>query len=109
MNELDLMIAKTQRQLAFYLVTILVLLVIGVGLMLFVPSFKPEQAILGLIIQAVTGVLGLAGSAIAFFFARHRPATRADGDENGSTVSTTDIHSTSSTTPLASNQPEKQT
>src|SRR5208282_1065428 len=102
MNDMDLFMAKTQARLAFFLIIILVMLAAGVGALLFVPTFKPEQAIIGLIIQVVTGVLALCGSAVAFFFARHRPATASD-NETGNQVTTT----ISTTAPPLPPTPEK--
>lgn len=86
MNDLDMFMARTQARLAFFLVIILVILAVGVGVLLFAPTFKPEQAIIGLIIQVVTGVLALAGSAVAFFFARHRPPTAGDNETGANPV-----------------------
>ena len=90
MNDIDLFMAKTQARLAFFLIIILVVLALGVGAMLFLPNFKPEQAIVGLIIQVVTGVLALAGSAVAFFFARHRPPTASDNETGANPVNPLD-------------------
>jgi flagellar basal body-associated protein FliL len=80
MNEMDLFIAKTQRQLAFLLIWILVLLVLIVCVVLLIPTLHINSEITGLLIQVVTGVLALAGTAVGYFFARHRPPTAADGD-----------------------------
>jgi hypothetical protein len=81
MNDFDIYIAKTQARLAFFLIIILVMLSAMVMALLIFPQIKPEQAIIGLIVQVVTGVLALCGSAIAYFFARHRPPTVGDNDD----------------------------
>jgi len=83
MNELDLFLARTQARLAFFLIIILVLLCAGVVAILVLPSVKPNQEIIGLIVQVVTGVLALAGTAVGFFFARHRPPSSLDADSPG--------------------------
>ena len=80
MTDFDLYIAKTQARLAFFLIIILVLLSFGVVALMLWPNVHPQQEIVGLIVQVVTGVLALCGSAIAYFFARHRPATAADNE-----------------------------
>jgi hypothetical protein len=77
MNDMDMYIAKTQARLAFFLITILVVLTLGVGLVLLVAQHI-DQTISGLITQVVTGVLALCGIAVGYFFARHRPPTKAD-------------------------------
>lgn len=81
MNDFDMFIARTQARLAFFLITMLVLLSFGVVAIMIWPQIRPQQEIIGLIVQVVTGVLGLCGSAIAYFFARHRPPTAGDADD----------------------------
>jgi zinc transporter ZupT len=77
MNDMDLFIARTQARLAFFLVIILVVLTVGVGgILLFAVHINSE--ITGLVVQVVTGVLALCGTAIGYFFARHRPQTKGD-------------------------------
>lgn len=87
MTDFDLYIAKTQARLAFFLIIILVLLSFGVVALMLWPNVHPQQEIVGLIVQVVTGVLALCGSAIAYFFARHRPATAADNEDPTKVVS----------------------
>ena len=110
MNDLDMYIAKTQTRLAFFLIGTLVLLCFGVAAILLIPSIKPTAEISGLLVQVVTGVLGLAGSATAFFFARHRPPTAGDNDTP--TVSATTSPDGGSqvtvTPPLPQPTPEKK-
>jgi hypothetical protein len=77
-DSIDMYIAKTQRQLAFLLIWALILLVGIVCAVLLAPKLSINSEITGLLIQVVTGVLGLAGVAIGYFFARHRPPTAAD-------------------------------
>ena len=88
-NDIDMFMAKTQARLAFFLIIILVLLSFGVVGMLILPQLKPNSEVTGLIVQVVTGVLGLTGSSISYFFARHRPPTA--GDNDNPTVSTSTI------------------
>lgn len=77
MNDMDMYIARTQARLAFFLVIILVILTVGVGGMLLLTAHV-NQEITGLVVQVVTGVLALCGTAIGYFFARHRPPTKGD-------------------------------
>lgn len=110
-SDFDMYIARTQARLAFFLIFILVLLFFGVVALMIFPNVRPQETIIGLIVQAVTGVLALCGSAVAYFFARHRPPTQGDvEDPLGSNkevkrevTSTTVSHSV----PLP-NSPEKQ-
>lgn len=110
MNDLDMYIAKTQTRLAFFLIGTLVLLCFGVAAILLVPTIKPTAEISGLLVQVVTGVLGLAGSSVAFFFARHRPPSA--GDNDSPTVSATTSPDGGSqvtvTSPLSKPQENKQ-
>ncbi len=86
MSDLDLYMAKTQARLAYFLITILVILCFGVVYILLAPNVRVNQEMEGLVVQVVTGVLALAGSAVAYFFARHRPQTATD-DTNGNAKS----------------------
>ena len=110
MNDLDLFMARTQARLAFFLIIVLVALSLGVMSVLLLPNIHINPEISGLMVQVVTGVLALAGSAVAFFFARHRPPTASDGDNNGVTSSTTTIAKTTTSIPkidpLVPTQPE---
>jgi len=110
MNEFDMYIAKTQKQLAFFIIIILVVLSLGVIVIMVFPGVKLPQEISGLIVQVVTGVLALAGTVVGYFFARHRPQTRGDEENLGpnttvskETVSKTVAHSPAPT-PLDQNQ-----
>ena len=73
MSELDILLGKTQRQLAFFLLIVLVVLVGAVLAVLLIPHIVPNPAVTNLMVQVVTGVLALAGTACGFFFARTRP------------------------------------
>jgi len=111
MSDFDMYIARTQARLAFFLIIILVLLSIVVMAILVMPQMKPQQEIIGLLVQVVTGVLALCGSAIAYFFARHRPPTKGDNDDpNTPAIITKEISTTtnesSKSVPLAPT-PEK--
>ncbi len=97
MNDLDLYMARTQARLAYFLITVLVFLSLVVIGAMIVPNVHVNQEVSSLMTQVVTGVLALAGTATAFFFARHRPPTASDGD------------GTSTTGPLVKPQPEKPT
>ena len=114
MNDFDMYIAKTQARLAFFLIIILVLLSFGlVGVIIF-PQVKLDQSISGLITQVITGVLALCGSAIAYFFARHRPPTKGDEDDpnKNTAVITKQIQTTSTesskSAPLVPTQPQEK-
>jgi hypothetical protein len=105
----DMYIARTQARLAFFLIIILVLLSFGVVAILLFPALKPDPAISGLITQVVTGVLALCGSAMAYFFARHRPATAGDSEDPSKIVAKevqTSTTTVSHSSPLP-NPPEK--
>jgi hypothetical protein len=86
-DSFDMYIARTQARLAFFLLIVLVLLTCGVVAIMLFPQVKPPQEIVGLIVQVLTGVLALCGSAIAYFFARHRPPTVGDQDDPNKIVS----------------------
>ena len=79
MNDVDLLIARTQMRLAFLLSFALILLVFFALAILFMPG-QPNDKLLTLGVTLGTGLLGLAGQSVAFFFARHRPPTQADND-----------------------------
>lgn len=113
MNDFDMYIARTQARLAFFLITILVLLTVLLMSIMVFPQMKPQSEIINLLVQVVTGVLALAGGACAYFFARHRPATKGDEDSPAPApvvitkqVSTT-VNESSKSVPLATT-PEKQ-
>lgn len=114
MNEgFDMYIARTQARLAFFLIIMLVLLtMLLLGIMIF-PQMKPQSDIINLLVQVVTGVLALCGSAIAYFFARHRPPTKGDDDDPTNPkvitkqISTTTTESSKSV-PLVPTTQEKQ-
>lgn len=105
MNDFDLYIAKTQARLAFFLIIILVLLSFGVVSILLLPKVSINQEIVGLVVQVVTGVLGLAGSAVAYFFARHRPPTAGDEDNSGPKILTATVKNDSGSTATVSSTP----
>jgi hypothetical protein len=105
MNEFDLYIAKTQARLAFFLIIILVLLSFGVVSILLLPRTTINQEIIGLVVQVVTGVLGLAGSAVAYFFARHRPPTAGDEDNSGGKTITATVHNDSGSSATVTSTP----
>jgi hypothetical protein len=115
MKDFDLYIAKTQARLAFFLIIILVLLSFGVVGILLLPKVNVNQEIIGLVVQVVTGVLGLAGSAVAYFFARHRPPTASDEDNSSPKIVTATVENdsgskasvTSAPAPLVPTPPEK--
>jgi flagellar basal body-associated protein FliL len=111
MNDFDMYIAKTQRQLAFFIIIVLVVLSLGVAAFALFPNAKLPQEISGLIVQVVTGVLALSGTVIGYFFARHRPQTKGD-EENiapNTTVSKEIVSKTvSQSPPLDPTQPEKK-
>jgi hypothetical protein len=71
MSDLDMFLAKTQAKLAFFLVIILVLLCAGV-IAILLTSTNVNQTVSNLLVQVVTGVLALAGTACGFFYARTR-------------------------------------
>lgn len=101
MNSFDYYIAKTQARLAFFLIIILVLLSFGVVAIMLFPQIHPPQEIVGLIVQVVTGVLALCGSAISYFFARHRPPTQGDKEDPKVVTSETSSTTVSQSVPLA--------
>ena|SRR5450631_3346109 len=72
MSDLDLFLARTQARLAFFLIVTLVILVFGVMAILLLP-LSVNPAVSNLLVQVVTGILALAGTACGFFFARTRP------------------------------------
>lgn len=80
MNDLDLFMARTQARLAYILIAALMVLALVVIFTLIWPNVHVNSEIVSLLVQVVTGVLALAGTATAYFFARHRPPTTADGD-----------------------------
>ena len=86
-SDLDYLVARTQRQLAFVLVTGLLLIILVVLTLMVLPVTVNDKFVtLG--VTVATGLLGLAGSVVAYFFARHRPPTAADDDDTpDSTVS----------------------
>lgn len=71
MNELDHFLAKTQAKLAFFLIIILVLLCGGV-IWILLSSQSVNPTVSNLLVQVVTGVLALCGTACGFFYARTR-------------------------------------
>ena len=71
MSDLDYFLAKTQARLAFFLVIILVLLCGGV-IAILIFAVNVNQTVSNLLVQVVTGVLALAGTACGFFYARNR-------------------------------------
>lgn len=74
MSDIDMFRAKTQARLAFFLIITLVILVFGVMGLLLMPKVAINEAIINLMVQVITGVLALTGTAIGFFFAlRHTP------------------------------------
>lgn len=112
MNDFDMYVARTQARLAFFLIIILVVLTLLLLSIMVFPAMRPQSEIINLLVQVVTGVLALCGSAIAFFFARHRPATKGDDEPTNTPVVVTKQVQTTSTEssksiPLASSQ-EKQ-
>jgi hypothetical protein len=72
-DELNAYLAHVQARLAFFLVIVLVLLVLAVVAILLLPHIVVNPAVTNLLVQVVTGVLALAGTACGFFFARMRP------------------------------------
>lgn len=80
MSDLDLFLAKTQAKLAFFLIIILVILVFGVMAILLLPV-QVNQAVSNLLVQVVTGILALAGTACGFFYARMRPGGIPDATQ----------------------------
>lgn len=113
-NDFDMYIAKIQAKLAFYLVTILVLLTLMLLSIMVFPQIKPQSEIISLLVQVVTGVLALAGGACAYFFARHRPQTKGDDDNSQPTptvitkqVQTTSTENTKSVPLVPSSPGEK--
>ena len=124
MSELDMFLAKTQARLAFFLVIILVLLCAGVIAILLI-SANINQTVSNLLVQVITGVLALAGTACGFFYARTRPGgipdagqavtqkiTAPDGTTttvispaNAKPESVPTLATTSNTSPLVSQQP----
>lgn len=106
-SSFDMYIARTQARLAFFLIIILVLLSFGVVALMLFPNVKPQQEIVGLIVQVVTGVLALCGSAMAYFFARHRPPTAGDADDPNKLISkqTTSTEVTQTISPLVPSPP----
>lgn len=97
MTDIDMYMARTQARLAFFLIIILVLLSFGVVGILLIPSIHPNSEVSGLVVQVVTGVLSLSGSAVAYFFARHRPPTASDNENPTVSTSTTTPDGGSST------------
>lgn len=72
MSELDLFLARTQARLAFFLIVTLIILVFGVMAILLLP-LTVNQAVTNLLVQVITGILALTGTAAGFFYARMRP------------------------------------
>lgn len=98
----DMYIARTQARLAFFLIIILVMLTMLLLSIMIFPAMKPQSDIINLLVQVVTGVLALCGSAIAYFFARHRPPTKGDEDDpNNNKVVTKKINTTTEETSKA--------
>jgi hypothetical protein len=86
-TELDGFIARVQAGLAFFLIIVLLLLVGAVVVIFLLPHVQVNQVISNLLVQVVTGVLALAGTAVGFFFARTRPGVTPD-----STTTVTQTH-----------------
>lgn len=126
MNDMDLFLARTQAKLAFFLIVILVLLCGGV-IWILLSSQSVNPTVSNLLVQVVTGVLALCGTACGFFYARTRTGgipdstqtvtqkiTAPDGTTttvvspaNAKPESVPTLATTSNTPPLASNQPGK--
>jgi hypothetical protein len=71
MSDLDIFLAKTQARLAFFLIIILVFLCGGV-IWILLKSQSVNPTVSNLLVQVVTGVLALCGTACGFFYARTR-------------------------------------
>ena len=112
MTDLDMFRARTQARLAFFLIITLVILVFGVMGLLLMPKIAINEAIINLMVQVITGVLALSGTAVGFFFAlRHTPPSDAAGDDPNKTVRkemTTATTVVSQSTPLAPTPPESK-
>lgn len=103
MNDIDFFRARTQARLAFFLIITLVILVFGVMGLLLMPKIAINEAIINLMVQVITGVLALTGTAIGFFFAlRHTPPSDSVSDPNKVTIKevNTTTQETSKSTPL---------
>jgi hypothetical protein len=79
MNELDVMMAKAQIRFGYCVLLLLAAATAGVMFCMFWPR-AINQPLLTLFVQAITGILGLAGSVGAFLYARHRAPTSTDED-----------------------------
>lgn len=88
MSDVDIFLAKTQARLAFFLIIILVLLCGGVIAILLV-SANVNQTVSNLLVQVLTGVLALCGTATGFFYSR----TRTGGIPDATNVVTQKITS----------------
>ena len=78
-KDVDVMLARAQIKLGMVLVCGLIVLVFGVIAALFFPG-NVNDKLVTLAVTLGTGLLGLAGQPIAYFFARHRPQNGADPD-----------------------------
>jgi len=92
-SDLDLFLAKTQARLAFFLIAILVVLCGGV-IWILLKTTNINQTVSNLLVQVITGVLGLSGVACGFFYAR----TRTGGIPDSTNVVTQKITSPDGTT-----------
>lgn len=101
MTELDMFLARTQRQLAFFLLIVLVLLVLAVLAVLLIPKIQVNQTATNLLVQVVTGVLALAGTACGFFYARMRPGGIPDAQVITQSHTAPDGSKTTISTPVA--------
>lgn len=113
MTDLDSLLGKTQRQLAFFLVIVLVILVFSVLAIFLIPHITVNPTISNLLVQVVTGVLALCGTACGFFFARTRTGGIPDQSNTVTQTHTapdgtkTVITSPASTTPVPPITPVK--
>jgi hypothetical protein len=110
-TDLDMFRAKTQAKLAYVLIATLIVLVFGVMGLLLMPKISINEAIINLMVQVITGVLALTGTAIGFFFAlRHTPPSdTATPDPSSVVVKKTISSTTESSTPLAQPPPKETT
>jgi drug/metabolite transporter (DMT)-like permease len=94
MTDLDMFRAKTQAKLAYVLIGTLIVLVFGVMGLLLMPKVSINEAIINLMVQVITGVLALTGTAIGFFFAlRHTPPSDAAANDAAPPLSKTGVNS----------------
>jgi len=111
MSDIDMFRAKTQARLAFFLIITLVILVFGVMGLLLMPKIAINEAIINLMVQVITGVLALTGTAIGFFFAlRHTPPSDSVADPNKVVTkeTSTTVQESTKSVPLVPTQPQER-